>query len=145
MVKIAVMGHGVVGSGVAELLQKNAAHIAAKAGEEVVLERVLDLREFPDLPYADKFTKRFADISDDPTIQIVVETMGGLTPAYDYVKACLLSGKSVVTSNKELVAQKGDELLAIAKEKVSTSSLRQASAAASPCCARSTSALPPTR
>lgn len=117
MVKIAVMGHGVVGSGVAELLRKNAAHIAAKAGEEIVLEKVLDLREFPDLPYADKFTKRFADISDDPAIQIVVETMGGLTPAYDYVKACLLSGKSVVTSNKELVAQKGDELLAIAKEK----------------------------
>lgn len=117
MVKIAVMGHGVVGSGVAELLQKNAAHIAAKAGEEIVLERVLDLREFSDLPYADKFTKRFADISDDPTIQIVVETMGGLTPAYDYVKACLLAGKSVVTSNKELVAQKGDELLALAKEK----------------------------
>ena len=82
-----------------------------------MLERVLDLREFPDLPYADKFTKHFSDILNDPAIQIVVETMGGLTPAYDYVKACLLSGKSVVTSNKELVAQKGDELLAIAKEK----------------------------
>ena len=117
MVKIAVMGHGVVGSGVAELLRKNAAHIAAKAGEEIVLGRVLDLREFPDLPYADKFTKHFSDILNDPAIQIVVETMGGLTPAYDYVKACLLAGKSVVTSNKELVAQKGDELLAIAREK----------------------------
>lgn len=116
MVQIAVMGHGVVGSGVCEVLHENAAHIAEKAGEEIVLGRVLDLREFPTLAYADKFTKRFEDILNDPAIKIVVETMGGLTPAYDYVKACLSAGKSVVTSNKELVAQKGDELLAIAKK-----------------------------
>lgn len=116
MIQVAIMGHGVVGCGVAELLRDNAAHIANKAGEGIEIKRILDLREFPDAPYADLFTKRFEDIAEDAEIRIVVETMGGLHPAYDYVKACLLAGKSVVTSNKELVAQKGDELLSIAKE-----------------------------
>ncbi len=116
MMKIAIMGHGVVGTGVAELLRNNAAHIADKAGEEIEIKRILDLRDFPDAPYAELFTKRFEDIAEDPEIGIVVETMGGLHPAYEFVKTCLLAGKSVVTSNKELVAQKGDELLSIAKE-----------------------------
>ncbi len=115
MIQVAIMGHGVVGCGVAELLQHNATVIAAKAGEELKIRKILDLRDFPDLPYAELFTHRFEDIVEDPEIQIVVETMGGLHPAYDYVKACLDAGKSVVTSNKELVAQKGDELLALAK------------------------------
>ena len=97
-------------------MQKNAATIADKAGEKIEVSRILDLRAFPDLPYRDKFTTRFEDILEDDAIRIVVETMGGLHPAYEYVKACLQAGKSVVTSNKELVAQKGDELLAIAKE-----------------------------
>ena len=117
MIQIAIMGHGVVGSGVAEVLLKNAKSIARKAGEGIEVKRILDLREFPDSPLADRFTKDFGDIVDDPDIRIVVETMGGLTPAYDYVKRCLEAGKNVVTSNKELVAAKGDELLAIAKEK----------------------------
>ena len=117
MIYVAIMGHGVVGSGVAEVLRKNAAGIAHKAGESIEIRRILDLREFPDLPYADLFTKNFDDILNDPEIRIVVETMGGLTPAYDFVKRCLLAGKSVVTSNKELVAAKGDELLEIAKER----------------------------
>lgn len=116
MMKVAIMGHGVVGSGVAELLRANAAHIAEKAGDSIEIKRILDLRDFPDCPYADLFTKSFDDIANDPEIGIVVETMGGLHPAYEFVKTCLLAGKSVVTSNKELVAQKGDELLAIAKE-----------------------------
>lgn len=116
MIQVAIMGHGVVGCGVAEVLLKNAATIADKAGESIEIARILDLRAFPDLPYSDKFTTRFEDILGDDAIRIVVETMGGLHPAYDYVKACLQAGKSVVTSNKELVAQKGDELLAIAKE-----------------------------
>ncbi len=116
MRQVAIMGHGVVGCGVAELLQHNAGVIAAKAGEELKIRKILDLRDFPDLPYAELFTHRFEDIVEDPEIRIVVETMGGLHPAYDYVKACLAAGKSVVTSNKELVAQKGDELLALAKE-----------------------------
>ncbi len=117
MVSIAILGHGVVGSGVAEVLQNNRKGIAAKAGDTITVRRILDLRTFPDLPYADLFTTDFQDILQDEEIRIVVETMGGLHPAYDFVKACLLAGKSVVTSNKELVAAKGDELLAIARER----------------------------
>ncbi len=116
MINIAILGHGVVGSGVAEILRNNARGVAAKAGESIAVRRILDLRAFPDLPYADLFTTAFDDILKDEEIRIVVETMGGLHPAYDFVKACLLAGKSVVTSNKELVAAKGDELLAIARE-----------------------------
>ncbi len=116
MIQVAIMGHGVVGCGVAELLRNNAAHIAEKAGDTLETVKILDLREFPDCAYADLFTKRFEDITENADIRIVVETMGGLHPAYEYVKACLLAGKSVITSNKELVAQKGDELLSIAKE-----------------------------
>ena len=116
MISIAILGHGVVGSGVAEVLANNADGIAAKAGDSIRVKRILDLRAFPHLPYTDKFTTDFDDILNDDEIRIVVETMGGLHPAYDFVKASLLAGKSVVTSNKELVAAKGDELLAIAKE-----------------------------
>ena len=116
MIFVAILGHGVVGSGVAEVLTTNAKGIAAKAGDAIEVKRILDLRSFPDLPYADKFTTNFDDILNDADIRVVVETMGGLHPAYDFVKASLLAGKSVVTSNKELVAAKGDELLAIAKE-----------------------------
>ena len=117
MISVAILGHGVVGSGVAEVLLQNAEPIAEKAGDSLVVKRILDLRTFPDLPYADLFTTDFETIVQDEEIRIVVETMGGLHPAYDFVKACLLAGKSVVTSNKELVAAKGDELLAIAKDK----------------------------
>lgn len=117
MIYVAILGHGVVGSGVAEVLHKNAANIERKAGDAIVIRRILDLREFPECPYADLFTKDFQDILEDNDIRIVVETMGGLHPAYDFVKSCLLAGKSVVTSNKELVAAKGDELLEIARER----------------------------
>ncbi len=115
MVSIAIMGHGVVGSGVAEVLLKNTDSITKKAGKQIEVKRILDLREFPDSPLADRFTKDFNEIVNDNEISIVVETMGGLHPSYEFVKACLESGKSVVTSNKELVAAKGDELLKIAK------------------------------
>ncbi len=115
MVYVAILGHGVVGSGVAQVLLENADSITGKAGDAIRIKRILDLREFPDSPFADRFTKNFDDILNDVDIRIVVETMGGLHPAYDYVKACLLAGKSVVTSNKELVAAKGDELLEIAR------------------------------
>lgn len=117
MVSIAVMGHGVVGSGVVEVLSKNQQSIDRRAGEEIRLKYVLDLLDFPGLPYSDKFIKDFNIILNDPEIEIVVEVMGGLNPAYDFVKRCLLAGKSVVTSNKELVAAKGGELLSIAREK----------------------------
>ena len=117
MIQVAILGHGVVGSGVAEVLMTNREHITEKAGNELAVKRILDLRSFPDLPYADLFTTEFNDILTDEEIAIVVETMGGLHPAYDFVKASLLAGKSVITSNKELVAAKGDELLAIAQQK----------------------------
>ena len=110
------MGHGVVGSGVAEILLTHKQKLFASTGEEIYIKKVLDLREFPDSPIADRFTKDFEEIINDLEIRIVVEVMGGLNPAYDYVKRCLKAGKSVVTSNKELVAAYGAELLEIAKE-----------------------------
>lgn len=114
MIYIAVMGHGVVGSGVVEVFYKNHESIVAKAGEYLDIKYILDKRAFPELDYAHKFVTDFERIANDPEIRVVVETMGGLHPAYDYVKRCLLAGKSVVTSNKELVAAYGDELLDIA-------------------------------
>ena len=117
MIKTAVMGYGTIGSGVAEILDQNKAEVAKSAGQEVELKYVLDLRDFPDSPVADKIIHDFKIIEEDPEVQVVVETMGGLNPAYPFVKACLLAGKHVVTSNKALVAAYGTELLAIAKEK----------------------------
>ena len=115
MVKVAVLGHGTVGSGVVELFTQNAKSITSRAGQEMEVKRILDIREFPDLPYADKFTKNFDDILNDPEITIVAEVMGGLSPAFEFTKSLLEHGKSVVTSNKELVASRGAELLQIAK------------------------------
>ncbi len=117
MVSIAVMGHGTVGSGVVEVILNNANVINERVKEEIEVKHILDLREFNDLPYSDKFTKDFNVILNDPDVKVVAEVMGGVNPAYDFVKSCLLAGKSVVTSNKELVAAKGDELLKIAEEK----------------------------
>ncbi len=111
MVQVAVMGHGVVGSGVVELLASHRESIASRAREEIRIKYILDLRDFPDSPFADRFVKDFNVILQDPEVKIVVEVMGGLKPAYDYVKLCLEAGKSVVTSNKELVAAKGADLL----------------------------------
>ena len=116
MIQIAVMGHGVVGSGVTEILLSHGDEIAKKVQEEIYRKKVLDLRDFPDSPIADRFTKSFEDIINDDDIKIVVEVMGGINPAYDFVKRCLQNGKSVVTSNKELVAVKGAELLQIAED-----------------------------
>lgn len=116
MVSVAIMGHGVVGSGVAEILLTHKQKLFASVGEEIYIKHVLDLREFPDSPISDRFTKDFEDIINDIDVRVVVEVMGGINPAYDFVKRCLLCGKSVVTSNKELVAAHGAELLSIAKE-----------------------------
>ena len=110
MVQIAVMGHGVVGSGVVELLSSHKDSLASRAREEIRVKYILDLRDFSDSPFADRFTKDFSVILNDPEVKIVVEVMGGLKPAYEYVKKCLEAGKSVVTSNKELVAAKGADL-----------------------------------
>ena len=116
MVEIAVMGYGTVGSGVVDVLLNHGDSIAGRAKEQIDIKYILDLREFPDSPFADRFTKSFDAIVNDPEVRIVVEVMGGLHPAFDYVKRCLESGKSVVTSNKELVAAKGAELLKIAQK-----------------------------
>lgn len=116
MVEIAIMGYGVVGSGVAEVLSNHTENIAKRAKEEIRIKYILDLKEFPEDPLADRFTKSFDDILNDPEVKIVVEVMGGLHPAYEFVRSCLLAGKSVVTSNKELVAAKGADLLALAQK-----------------------------
>ena len=116
MAYIAVLGHGVVGSGVLEVLTTHAESIRKRAKEAIEVKYILDLKEFPGLPYSDRFVKDFNVILNDPEVRIVVEVMGGLSPAYDFVKACFENGKSVVTSNKELVAKKGAELLHIAQE-----------------------------
>lgn len=116
MIYTAIMGHGTVGSGVAELLINHEKMINQKIRDEIKIKYILDLREFKNLEYSSLFTKNFEDILNDYEVKIVAEVMGGINPAYDYVKKCLESGKSVVTSNKELVAEKGAELLKIAEE-----------------------------
>ncbi|MCI8597162.1 MAG: homoserine dehydrogenase [Lachnospiraceae bacterium] len=117
MIQIAVMGYGTVGSGVVEVLDTNQASINKRAGEEIHIKYVLDLRDFPGDPVESKLVHDFETIINDPEIRIVVEVMGGVEPAYTFTKRCLEAGKSVCTSNKELVARHGAELLEIAKER----------------------------
>jgi homoserine dehydrogenase len=114
--KVAIMGYGTIGSGVAEILDVNKEVIAKRAGEPLELKYVLDLRDFEGDPIADKIVHDYRTIVDDPEIKIVVETMGGVEPAFTFVKAMLEAGKNVTTSNKALVADKGAELIAIARE-----------------------------
>lgn len=116
MIKVALLGFGVVGSGCAEVLTQNKDLICAKVGDEVEIKYILDLRDFPDSPFADRVVHDFGIIVNDPEIAIVAEMMGGSHPAYDFTKACLEAGKSVVTSNKEVVANFGTELLALAEK-----------------------------
>lgn len=116
MVQSAVMGYGVVGSGVVEVLTEHKDSIARRTKEEIGIKYILDIRDFPDSPFQDKFTKSFEDILNDDEVKVVAEVMGGVHPAYEFTKQCLERGKSVVTSNKELVATKGAELLKIAKK-----------------------------
>ena len=116
MTKIAILGFGVVGGGVADLLVSNAREVASLAGDEIEIAHVLDLRDFPDSPFADKVTHDFNVILSDPEVSIVMELMGGEHPAYEYTMAALRAGKSVVTSNKEVVSKHGDEFLATAAE-----------------------------
>jgi len=116
MIHVAVLGYGTVGSGVVEVIERNKALVSKKAGEELNVKYILDLREFPGDPYEAKVVHDANVILDDPEVSIVCETMGGATFAYDYTKRALLKGKSVCTSNKELVASHGPELLQLAKE-----------------------------
>ena len=117
MIKIAVLGYGTVGSGVVEVIWTNQEIINKRVGEELGIKYILDLREFPGTPVENLVVHDFEQIVNDDEIKIVVEVMGGIEPAYTFVKKSLLAGKSVVTSNKALVAKHGAELLAIAKEK----------------------------
>ena len=114
--KIAVMGYGTIGSGVVEVLQINKDKIAQRTGENIEVKYILDLREFPGDPMEDKIVHDYQVIANDPEIGIVVETMGGVEPAFTFVKAMLEAKKQVTTSNKNLVAAKGAELIAIARE-----------------------------
>ncbi len=116
MISVALMGHGVVGSGVSEIITTHKQKLFSSVGEEIYLKHILDLRDFPDSPLCDRFTKNFEVIINDKDVRVVIETMGGINPAYEFTKRCLKDGKSVVTSNKELVARHGAELLSIAKE-----------------------------
>lgn len=117
MVNVAILGFGTVGSGVAEVMEENALSISHNALDELRVKRIVDVRDFPGNPFSSMVTRDFSEVENDPDIKIVVETIGGVGVAYDYTKRCLLAGKSVVTSNKELVATHGHELLSIAKEK----------------------------
>ena len=117
MKKIAVMGFGIVGSGVVEVMAENAEFITKNTGEKMEVKYILDVREFPESPFADKIVHDFSVIETDPEISIVVETIGGVGIARDFTKRCLMAGKSVVTSNKELVAKYGHEFIALARER----------------------------
>ena len=117
MINIAVMGFGTVGAGVADVFEMNGALIAQRLGEPVYVKYILDVRDFPDSPFAGRVVHDLEVILNDPAVEIVVETIGGAKVAYDYTKRALAAGKHVVTSNKELVGTKGCELLQLAKEK----------------------------
>lgn len=117
MINIAVLGYGTIGSGVVEVLNTNGESIAKRTGDKINIKYVLDLREFPGDPIMEILVHDVNIILEDPEVKIIVEVMGGVEPAYTFVKTALLKGKSVVTSNKELVAKHGAELLDIAKER----------------------------
>ncbi|MCR4762347.1 MAG: homoserine dehydrogenase [Lachnospiraceae bacterium] len=116
MTSIAILGYGTVGSGVAHVLDENTGEVRASAHDDVRVKAILDLREFPGDPHEKQVTHDFQTILDDPEIRVVCETMGGVNPAYEFTKKALQAGKSVCTSNKELVAKHGPELVRIARE-----------------------------
>ena len=117
MINIAVLGYGTIGSGVVEVIDRNNSSIDGKTGDNIRVKHVLDLRDFPGDRVESILVHDFDIILNDPEVKIVVEVMGGVEPAYTFVKKCLLAGKSVCTSNKELVAAHGPELIKIAKDK----------------------------
>ena len=116
MIQIAIMGLGTVGTGVAKVVEENARQIERKLGEPLHVKTIL-VRHFKDGPYRDRMTDDFGRIESDPDIRVVVETIGGVEAAYEYTRRALEAGKHVVTANKQLVAERGCELLALAREK----------------------------
>lgn len=117
MIKIAILGFGIVGSGVAEVVTLNAGHIAKRIGDALEIKYILDVRDFPESPYKNLMVKDFSVIENDPEITAVAEVIGGCGAAYEFTRRALTAGKSVVTSNKELVAEHGAELLQLAQDK----------------------------
>ncbi len=116
MKNIAILGFGVVGGGITEVIDQNREKLISFVGDDIDVKKILDLREFPDSPYGDRVVHDIMDIVNDPEIEIVCETMGGVTPAFDFSVAVMKSGKSMVTANKELVAKRGLELMECARE-----------------------------
>lgn len=116
MTNIAILGFGVVGSGVADLITQNYAEVKKFGKDDINIKYILDLRDFPDSPFADKVVHDYNLILNDPSVSVVIEVMGGSHPAYEFTVSALKAKKSVITSNKEVVANFGDEFLAIAKE-----------------------------
>ena len=116
MVKIAVLGYGTVGSGIVEVIKTNQDMVNKKAGDEIDVKYILDLRDFPGDPYENLVVHDVEVILNDPEVQVIAEAMGGVEPAYTFTKRALSSGKSVCTSNKELVAKHGPELLQLARD-----------------------------
>ena len=104
MINVSILGYGTIGSGVFQIIRENGQIIAERTGEEITVKSILDLRDFPGDIAEDIIVHDFAEIDSDDSVQIVVETMGGLHPAYEFVKASLEKGRSVCTSNKALVA-----------------------------------------
>ncbi len=117
MIKIGLLGHGVVGSGVAEILLQNADVVAASAGQGVAIAKILDLRDFSGLSYSKLFTKEADDVLLNAEVDVIVECMGGKEPARTFALKALDAGKSFVTSNKALIAAHGEELIALARRK----------------------------
>ena len=117
MIQVAVLGYGTVGSGVVEVIEKNKALINERINDEINVKYILDLREFPGDSMADRIVHEYDVIVNDPDVSVIAEAMGGVNPSFDYVRRALEAGKSVATSNKELVAKHGAELLEIAKSK----------------------------
>ena len=116
MINIAILGFGVVGGGVAELITKNSEEVKKLGGDEINIKHILDLRDFPDSPFGDRMIHDFSVIEKDEDVDVVIEVMGGSHPAYEYTTRALRAGKHVITSNKEVVANFGDEFLALAEE-----------------------------
>ena len=116
MTNIAILGFGVVGGGVAELITKNYSEITSLSGDEINIKYILDLRDFPNSPFGSRVVHDFDVILSDDEVSVIIEVMGGSHPAYEYTKSALKAGKSVITSNKEVVASFGDEFLKLAKD-----------------------------
>ncbi len=116
MTNVAILGFGVVGGGVAKLLTENYKQVTALGGDDINIKYILDLRDFPNSPFGDRVVHDFDIIASDPVVDTVIEVMGGSHPAYEYTVKALSNGKNVITSNKEVVANFGDEFLALAEK-----------------------------